>query len=106
MRVHDFKIPGLGRAVPYGVYDIAGNAGWVSVGIDHDTASFAVNIIRRWWQTMGRARYPAARSLVITTDCGGSSGARVRLWKRRIASPGQRTRRGHHRLSSAAWHQQ
>ena len=84
VRVHDFKIPELGRAVPYGVYDIAGNTGWVSVGIDHDTASFAVNAIRRWWQTMGRARYPAARSLVITADCGGSNGARVRLWKREL----------------------
>ena len=58
VRVHDFLIPELGRAAPYGVYDIAGNAGWVSVGIDHDTASFAVNAIRRWWQAMGRARYP------------------------------------------------
>jgi hypothetical protein len=84
VRVHDFKIPELGRAVPYGVYDIAGNTGWVSVGIDHDTASFAVNAIRRWWQTMGQARYPAARSLVITADCGGSNGARVRLWKREL----------------------
>ena len=70
--------------MPYGVYDIAGNTGWVSVGIDHDTASFAVNAIRRWWQTMGRARYPEARSLVITADCGGSNGARVRLWKREL----------------------
>lgn len=84
VRVHDFKIPELGRAVPYGVYDIAGNAGWVSVGIDHDTASFAVNAIRRWWQSMGRARYPEARSLLITADCGGSNGARVRLWKREL----------------------
>jgi len=84
VRVHDFKIPELGRAVPYGVYDIAGNTGWVSVGIDHDTASFAVNAIRRWWQTMGRARYPTAHSLVITADCGGSNGARVRLWKREL----------------------
>ena len=84
VRVHDFKIPELGRAVPYGVYDIAGNTGWVSVGIDHDTASFAVNAIRRWWQTMGRARYPEARSLLITADCGGSNGARVRLWKREL----------------------
>jgi hypothetical protein len=84
VRVHDFKIPELGRAVPYGVYDIAGNTGWVSVGIDHDTASFAVNAIRRWWQTMGRARYPEAGSLVITADCGGSNGARVRLWKREL----------------------
>ena len=84
VRVHDFKMPELGRAVPYGVYDIAGNTGWVSVGIDHDTASFAVNAIRRWWQTMGRARYPEAGSLVITADCGGSNGARVRLWKREL----------------------
>ena len=84
VRVHDFKIPELGRASPYGVYDIAGNTGWVSVGIDHDTASFAVNAIRRWWQSMGRARYPAARSLLITADCGGSNGARVRLWKREL----------------------
>ncbi len=60
--MHDFVIPELGRAAPYGVYDIAGNAGWVSVGIDHDTASFAVNAIRSWWQTMGRERYPNARS--------------------------------------------
>jgi hypothetical protein len=84
VRVHDFKIPELGRAVPYGVYDIAGNTGWVSVGIDHDTAGFAVNTIRRWWQTMGHARYPEARSLLITADCGGSNGARVRLWKREL----------------------
>jgi hypothetical protein len=84
VRVHDFKIPELGRAVPYGVYDIAGNTGWVSVGIDHDTASFAVNAIRRWWQTMGRARCPEARSLLITADCGGSNGARARLWKREL----------------------
>jgi hypothetical protein len=84
VRVHDFKIPELGRASPYGVYDIAGNSGWVSVGIDHDTASFAVNAIRRWWHSMGQARYPAARSLLITADCGGSNGARVRLWKREL----------------------
>jgi hypothetical protein len=84
VRVHDFKIPELGRASPYGVYDIAGNTGWVSVGIDHDTASFAVNAIRRWWQSMGRARYPDASRLLITADCGGSNGARVRLWKREL----------------------
>jgi hypothetical protein len=84
VRVHDFKIPELGRAAPYGVYDIAGNTGWVSVGIDHDTASFAVNAIRRWWQTMGHARYPDASNLLITADCGGSNGARVRLWKREL----------------------
>ena len=81
VRVHDFLIPELGRAAPYGVYDIAGNAGWVSVGIDHDTASFAVNAIRRWWQLMGRERYPHAKNLTITADGGGSNGSRVRLWK-------------------------
>jgi transposase len=81
VRVHDFLIKQLGRAVPYGVYDIGENAGWVSVGIDHDTASFAVNAIRRWWQTMGQARYPDARSLTITADGGGSNGSRLRLWK-------------------------
>jgi hypothetical protein len=81
VRVHDFKIPELGRAAPYGVYDIADNAGWVSVGIDHDTASFAVNSIRRWWQTMGQKRYPNARRLTITADGGGSNGSRVRRWK-------------------------
>ena len=81
VRVHDFIIPGKGRAVPYGVYDIAANQGWVSVGIDHDTASFAVESIRRWWQRMGRKRYPTAKRLLITADCGGSNGARVRLWK-------------------------
>ena len=81
VRVHDFLIPELGRASPYGVYDIADNAGWVSVGIDHDTASFAVNSIRRWWYSMGRPRYPNATKLTITADGGGSNGSRVRLWK-------------------------
>jgi len=84
VRVHDFIIPELGRAAPYGVYDIANNAGWVSLGIDHDTASFAVNAIRRWWQVMGRERYPKATRLLVTADCGGSNGARVRLWKREL----------------------
>ena len=81
VRVHDFVIPELGRAVPYGVYDIAGNLGWVSVGIDHDTAAFAINAIRSWWKLMGCLRYPNARSLTITADGGGSNGSRVRLWK-------------------------
>jgi hypothetical protein len=81
VRVHDFVIPELGRAVPYGVYDIAGNVGWVSVGIDHDTAAFATNAIRGWWKLMGRERYPHARSLLISADGGGSNGSRVRLWK-------------------------
>jgi Rhodopirellula transposase DDE domain len=81
VRVHDFLIPGLGRAVPYGVYDIADNAGWVSVGIDHDTAAFAANAIRSWWKLMGSERYPNARNLLISADGGGSNGSRVRLWK-------------------------
>jgi hypothetical protein len=79
--MHDFAIPGLGRVSPYGVYDLAANAGWVTVGIDHDTATFAVASIRRWWEGAGRARYPAARRLLITADGGGSNGSRVRLWK-------------------------
>jgi hypothetical protein len=84
VRGHDFKIPELGKVAPYGVYDIAANQGWVSVGVDADTAAFAVESIRRWWQRLGQARYPAARRLVITADCGGSNGARVRLWKREL----------------------
>jgi len=81
VQVHDFIDPKLGRAVPYGVYDIADNKGWVSVGTDHDTASFAVHAIRRWWLSLGRKRYPKARRLLITADGGGSNGYRVRLWK-------------------------
>ena len=81
VRVHDFLDRELGKAIPYGVYDLANNEGWVSVGIDHDTAEFAVNAIRRWWTRMGRHRFPRARSLVITADGGGSNGPRSRLWK-------------------------
>ena len=81
VRVHDFIIPELGRANPYGIYDIAYNTGWVSVGVDHDTAAFAVESIRRWWKSMGQAVYPRATRLLITADSGGSNGARVRLWK-------------------------
>jgi transposase len=81
VRVHDFIIKKLGRAVPYGVYDIADNTGWVSVGIDHDTAAFAANAIRSWWKLMGQERYPRATRLLITADGGGSNGSRVRLWK-------------------------
>ncbi len=81
VRVHDFLIPELGRANPYGIYDIALNTGWVSVGIDHDTAEFAVESIRRWWRSMGRHAYPKAARLLITADGGGSNGSRVRLWK-------------------------
>jgi transposase len=84
--VHDFLIKELGRAVPYGVYDIAANTGWVNVGMSGDTASFAVESIRRWWHRLGRQRYPAASRLYITADAGGSNGARVRLWKRELQS--------------------
>ncbi len=81
VRVHDFVVPAQGKAIPYGVYDLQRNEGWVSVGIDHDTASFAVNTIRRWWAVMGRSAYPAGESLLITADAGGSNGARSHLWK-------------------------
>ena len=79
--VHDFPIPGNGKVAPYGVYDMGQNAGWVSVGTDHDTATFAVETIRRWWYSMGREVYPTAKHLLITADSGGSNGSRVRLWK-------------------------
>lgn len=81
VNVHDFADPHLGKVIPYGVYDLAANEGWVNVGIDHDTAEFAVESIRRWWSHMGKARYPHAKKLLITADCGGSNGSRTRLWK-------------------------
>ncbi len=81
VRVYDFPIKGLGRATPYGVYDLGRNAGWVSVGMDHDTAAFAVESLRRWWNEVGRQQYPAAKRLLISADGGGSNGSRVRLWK-------------------------
>ncbi len=81
VRVHDFLIPEQGKAIPYGVYDLTRNQGWVSVGITRDTASFAVNAIRSWWKRMGRPSYLDANSLLITADAGGSNGPRVRLWK-------------------------
>jgi hypothetical protein len=84
VRTHDFKIPALGKVAPYGVYDIAANHGWVSVGLDADTAAFAVESIRRWWYKLGRARYPDATCMTITADCGGSNGAQVRLWKHEL----------------------
>lgn len=84
VRVHDFIDPALGKVAPYGIYDITANTGWVSVGIDHDTAEFAVESIRRWWREMGSAVYPNARRLLITADCGGSNGNRVRLWRREL----------------------
>ena len=81
VRVHDFLDPRRGKAIPYGVYDLANNQGWVSVGIDHDTAEFAVNAIRTWWSRMGQPRFPHARTLLITADAGGSNGPRSRVWK-------------------------
>jgi hypothetical protein len=83
--VHDFPDPEMPKAVPYGVYDIGSDEGWVSVGDDGDTAAFAVASIRTWWQTMGTDRYPAATRLMITADAGGSNGYRVRMWKTELA---------------------
>ena len=81
VKTHDFPDPKLGKAVPYGVYDIHGNAAGVSVGISHDTAEFAVGAIRRWWEKLGRARYDGAKRIVVTADSGGSNSSRSRLWK-------------------------
>jgi len=81
VRVHDFKDKQLGKAIPYGIYDLADDTGWVNVGIDHDTAQFAVASITGWWQHLGHKRYPDATTLTITADCGGSNGNRTRLWK-------------------------
>jgi len=81
VRSHDFKDKQLGKAIPYGVYDLGSDEGWVSVGIDHDTAQFAVASIQSWWKHLGRERYPNAKTLTITADCGGSNGNRIRLWK-------------------------
>jgi len=84
VRVHDFPIPELGKVAPYGVYDIANNEAWVSVGTDHDTSAFAVASIKAWWFSMGKKAYPTAKELLITADCGGSNGYRVRLWKTQL----------------------
>jgi hypothetical protein len=86
VRTHDFIDKDLGKAIPYGVYDLAANAGWVNVGTDHDTAAFAVESIRRWWTAMGRAAYPHARRLLITADAGGSNSYRTRAWKAELAA--------------------
>ena len=81
VNVYDFRTQALGRAVPYGVYDVTANRGWVSVGMDHDTAEFAVGTLRRWWHQMGQECYPAAKEMLIVADGGGSNGSRTRLWK-------------------------
>jgi hypothetical protein len=91
VRVHDFPDPKLGKAIPYGVYDVGRDEGWVSVGIDHDTAAFAGAAINQWWSAMGRKAYPAAGHLLITADSGGSNAARNRLWKQTLQGMADRT---------------
>ena len=86
VRVHDFIDPGESKAIPYGIYDVAKNQGWVNVGCDHDTAGFAVASIRRWWCSMGSEVYPEADRLLISADSGGSNGYRIRLWKKELQS--------------------
>jgi len=91
VRVHDFIVPEQGKAIPYGVYDLTRDEGWVSVGIDHDTASFAMNAIRSWWQKMGRPVYGGVNRLLVTADAGGSNGAKTRLWKWELQQFANRT---------------
>ena len=104
---HDFPDPDMPKAIPYGVYDVGTNEGWVSVGDDHDTAAFAVNAIRRWWQTMGVQRYPKAKRLMVTADAGGSNGYRNRLWKvelaRLAAETGLDIRVSHYPPGTSKW---
>jgi Rhodopirellula transposase DDE domain len=85
VEVHDFIDPAVGKAIPYGVYDVAADEGWVSVGEDHDTAAFAVATIARWWDMVGAAAYPKAKRLLVTADAGGSNSYRNRLWKVELA---------------------
>jgi hypothetical protein len=85
VRTHDFPGDSAGRAIPYGIYDVTANAGWVNVGTDHDTAAFAVESIRRWWKAAGQTGYPLARRLLVTADAGGSNGYRTRTWKAELA---------------------
>ena len=91
VRTHDFPDPVAGKAIPYGVYDLTRNTGWVSVGIDHDTAGFAVETLRRWWSGRGRADYPGARALLVTADAGGSNSYRTRAWKLRLGELARET---------------
>jgi len=86
VNVHDFVDPELGKAIPYGIYDVSANTGWVTVGTDHDTSAFAVATLRSWWNTVGKARYPKADKLLICADGGGSNGSRVRAWKIELAA--------------------
>jgi hypothetical protein len=91
VRTHDFMDKALGKAIPHGIYDIGANAGWVTVGIDNDTAEFAVNSLRLWWEKMGHSRYPKATCVLITADGGGSNGWRLRLWKRELQAFAEET---------------
>jgi len=91
VRTHDFPGDSAGSAIPYGVYDVTANAGWVNVGTDHDTAAFAVESVRRWWKAAGSSEYPAARRLLITADAGGSNGYRTRAWKAELAVLAEQT---------------
>ena len=90
--VHDFPQDATGKAIPYGIYDMGRNEAWVSVGCDHDTPSFAVASLRRWWEEMGKSRYPEARELFITADAGGSNGHRSRAWKHELQKFADETR--------------
>ena len=86
VNVHDFPDKQLGKAIPYGIYDLSANTGWVSVGTDHDTSAFAVHTLRRWWDSIGKPRYPDAERLLICADGGGSNGHRIRAWKIELAA--------------------
>jgi len=91
VNVYDFVDKKVGKAIPYGIYDVGRNVGWVNVGQDHDTAQFAVESLRRWWQTVGKRAYPEAKQLLICADGGGSNGTRVRLWKVALQALAQET---------------
>jgi len=109
-QVHDFPDPTVGKAIPYGVYDVAANTGWVSVGRDHDTSAFAVSTLRRWWASVGHIAYPTADRLLICADSGGSNGYRVLAWKTELAALARETvdsprdRPDHHGLPPATRH--
>ncbi len=94
--MHDFVDPKLGKAIPYGIYDLTLNKGWVNVGIDHDTAELAVSSIRHWWYSMGQQLYPNSQHIMITADCGGSNSYRSRLWKLKLQELATETRKTIH----------
>ena len=106
VRSHDFKDKELGKAIPYGIYDLADDRGWVNVGIDNDTAQFAVNSILSWWEHLGKKRYPNATTLTITPDCGGSNGNRLRLWKTELQRLAEQDRPRHPSPPLPSRHQQ